>query len=155
MAKIHINGNDHEVDTALDTPLLWVLRDNLGLMGTKFGCGLGACGACTVLMAGRATRSCVIPLSMAAGHEFVTIEGLQAVGLHPVQRAWQAEDVPQCGYCQCGQIMATVSLLAEHPDPSDRQIDEALTNICRCGAYPEIRKAVHHAARLQRGGKRS
>lgn len=141
-----VNGTRHSVDVAPDTPLLWVLRDNLGLTGTKFGCGIAECGACTVHVDGVATRSCVVPISTVAGKRVTTIEGLSRDRSHPVQRAWIAEDVPQCGYCQSGQIMAAVALLEATPKPSDADIDAAMTNICRCGTYLRIRAAIHHAA---------
>jgi aerobic-type carbon monoxide dehydrogenase small subunit (CoxS/CutS family) len=134
------------VDVASDTPLLWVLRDNLGLTGTKFGCGIAQCGACTVHVDGAPTRSCVIPVSSVAGKRVTTIEGLSRDRSHPVQRAWIAEDVPQCGYCQSGQIMAAVALLESNPTPTDADIDATMTNICRCGTYQRIRAAIHRAA---------
>jgi aerobic-type carbon monoxide dehydrogenase small subunit (CoxS/CutS family) len=134
------------VDVASDTPLLWVLRDNLGLTGTKFGCGIAQCGACTVHVDGAPTRSCVIPVSSVAGKRVTTIEGLSRDRSHPVQRAWIAEDVPQCGYCQSGQIMAAAALLEVNPAPTDADIDATMTNICRCGTYQRIRAAIHRAA---------
>ncbi len=143
-----VNGAKHTVDVAPDTPLLWVLRDTIGLTGTKFGCGMAQCGACTVLSDGDAIRSCVTPVSEAAGHRITTIEGLSADGSHPVQRAWAAEDVPQCGYCQSGQIMNAVALLAKKPSPGDADIDAAMGDIlCRCGTYNRIRRAIHRAAK--------
>jgi aerobic-type carbon monoxide dehydrogenase small subunit (CoxS/CutS family) len=141
-----VNGRRESVDVASDTPLLWVLRDNLGLTGTKFGCGIAQCGACTVHLDGAPARSCVIPISEVAGKRVTTIEGLSRNRSHPVQRAWIAEDVPQCGYCQSGQIMAAAALLAETPAPTDAAIDAAMSNICRCGTYPRIRAAIHRAA---------
>jgi len=141
-----VNGGRRSVDVAADTPLLWVLRDNLGLTGTKFGCGIAQCGACTVHVDGVPTRSCVIPVSTVAGKRVTTIEGLSRDRSHPVQRAWIAEDVPQCGYCQSGQIMAAVALLESTPAPTDADIDTAMTNICRCGTYQRIRAAIHRAA---------
>jgi aerobic-type carbon monoxide dehydrogenase small subunit (CoxS/CutS family) len=141
-----VNGTRHSVDVAPNTPLLWVLRDNLGLTGTKFGCGIAECGACTVHVDGTAMRSCVIPISSVAGKRVTTIEGLSRDRSHPVQRAWIAEDVPQCGYCQSGQIMAAVALLEGNPNPSDADIDSTMTNICRCGTYQRIRAAIHRAA---------
>jgi len=142
-----INGQTHEVDVDPDTPLLWVLRDTLGLTGTKYGCGIAQCGACTVHVDGTATRSCSVPVSAVEGSQIITIEGLHTqVGLHPVQRAWLAHDVPQCGYCQSGMIMAVAALLRENPQPSDADIDAAVTNICRCGTYARIRTAIHTAA---------
>jgi len=142
-----INGRRETVDVAPDTPLLWVVRDTLGLTGTKFGCGIGQCGACSVHIDGAVTRSCITPITAAAGRQITTIEGLGAQALHAVQRAWLAEDVPQCGYCQSGQLMAAASLLAHTANPSDDQIDAAMTNICRCGTYQAIRAAIHRAAR--------
>ncbi|MBM3270787.1 MAG: (2Fe-2S)-binding protein [Candidatus Sericytochromatia bacterium] len=147
MPKIDVNGKVHEVDVDPDTPLLWVLRENLGLTGTKFGCGYGLCGACTVHVDGEATRSCVTPVGQLAGRRVTTIEGLSADGGHPVQQAWVAHDVPQCGYCQPGQIMAAAALLSANRQPSDADIDEAMDgNICRCGTYNRIRAAIHAAA---------
>jgi aerobic-type carbon monoxide dehydrogenase small subunit (CoxS/CutS family) len=141
-----VNGTRHSVDVAPNTPLLWVLRDNLGLTGTKFGCGIAECGACTVHIDGSAMRSCVIPISSVGGKRVTTIEGLSRNRSHPVQQAWIAEDVPQCGYCQSGQIMAAAALLAATPKPTDAEIDSAMTNICRCGTYQRIRAAIHRAA---------
>jgi aerobic-type carbon monoxide dehydrogenase small subunit (CoxS/CutS family) len=141
-----VNGKRETVDVAPDTPLLWVLRDTLGLTGTKFGCGIAQCGACTVHLDGVATRTCVLPVSAVANKRVTTIEGLSKNRAHPVQRAWIAEDVPQCGYCQSGQIMAAAALLAKKPHPTDADIDEAMTNICRCGTYQRIRAAIHRAA---------
>ena len=147
MLRLTINGRTEEVDVDSDTPLLWVLRDTLGLTGTKFGCGIAQCGACTVHVDGVATRSCSVPVSAVEGDKIVTIEGLSNNGsLHPVQRAWIAHDVPQCGYCQSGMIMAVAALLKENPQPSDSDIDAAITNICRCGTYTRIRSAIHTAA---------
>jgi aerobic-type carbon monoxide dehydrogenase small subunit (CoxS/CutS family) len=144
-----VNGVAHTVDLEPETPLLWVIRDTLKLTGTKFGCGIAQCGACTVLIEGRATRSCSIPLSEVAGKTITTIEGLSTDGTHPVQLAWIEFDVPQCGYCQSGQIMAAVALLNKSPQPTDAEIDANMTNICRCGTYPRIRKAVHRAAEMR------
>ena len=141
-----VNGQRQSVDVAADTPLLWVLRDTLGLTGTKFGCGIAQCGACTVHVDGAATRSCVTPVSSIADKRVTTIEGLSRHRSHVVQRAWMAEDVPQCGYCQSGQIMAAAALLAENEAPTDADIDVAMTNICRCGTYSRIRAAIHRAA---------
>lgn len=141
-----VNGRRQQVDVAADTPLLWVLRDNLGLTGTKFGCGIAQCGACTVHLDGQAVRSCVTPVASVGTQRVTTIEGLGARSAHPVQRAWIAEDVPQCGYCQPGQVMAAAALLARTPKPSDDDIDAALSNICRCGTYQRIRAAVRRAA---------
>jgi aerobic-type carbon monoxide dehydrogenase small subunit (CoxS/CutS family) len=146
MITITVNGQRHDVDAAPDTPLLWALRDHLGLTGTKFGCGVALCGACTVHIDGDAVRSCSLPLSAAAGHSITTIEGLSADRSHPLQQAWIAEQVPQCGYCQSGMIMAAAALLAEIKRPSDADIDNAMTNICRCGTYARVRKAIHAAA---------
>jgi len=141
-----VNGQRQSVDVEPDTPLLWVLRDNLGLTGTKFGCGIAQCGACTVHIDGAAERSCIVPVSSVAGKRVTTIEGLSRDRSHVVQRAWIAEDAPQCGYCQSGQIMAAAALLAEKRQPTDADIDEAMTNICRCGTYSRIRAAIHRAA---------
>jgi len=149
--KLNVNGRDLETDAADDTPLLWVLRDHLGMTGTKFGCGKALCGACTVQVDGTATRSCVLPLAGAAGKRITTIEGLSDDRSHPVQRAWLELDVPQCGYCQSGQIMSAAALLQRRPSPTDQEIDAAMAgNICRCGTYPRIRKAIHRAAELAR-----
>src|SRR5437899_10395732 len=142
--SLTINGTRHTVNAAADTPLLWVLRDHLGMMGTKFGCGGGYCKACTVHLDGNAVPSCQVPVSAAARRRITTIEGLSADGSHPVQRAWIEEDVVQCGYCQSGQIMSAVALLAQKPHPSDSDIDDAMSgNICRCGTYQRIRAAIH------------
>jgi isoquinoline 1-oxidoreductase alpha subunit len=147
MPHLTINGHPQQVDVDPDTPLLWVLRDTLGLTGTRYGCGIAQCGACTVHIDGVATRSCSVPVSAAEGAQITTIEGLATNGdLHPVQRAWIALDVPQCGYCQSGMIMAVAALLKEKPRPSDADIDTAITNICRCGTYARIRAAIHTAA---------
>ncbi|MEE8438872.1 MAG: (2Fe-2S)-binding protein [Micropepsaceae bacterium] len=152
MAVLTVNGTEHDLDVEDDMPLLWALRDELGLTGTKFGCGIAQCGACTVHIDGDAMRSCVITVGAAAGHEITTIEGLSAGDeLHPVQEAWIAEDVPQCGYCQTGQIMAAASFLRNHPTPSDDDINQNITNICRCGTYVRVRKAIHRAAEMLRG----
>ncbi len=147
MLSINVNDSEHEIDVPPDTPLLWVIRDEIGLTGTKFGCGVAQCGACTVHLDGQATRSCVFPVSAAVGKRVQTIESLSSDNSHPVQRAWIAQQVPQCGYCQSGQIMAAVALLREAKHPSDVQIDHAMTNICRCGTYDRIRSAIHLAAR--------
>jgi aerobic-type carbon monoxide dehydrogenase small subunit (CoxS/CutS family) len=141
-----VNGTSHTVNVPAEMPLLWVLRDTLGLTGTKFGCGIAQCGACTVLLDGEATRTCVTPVSAVGARKITTIEGLSKHGDHPVQRAWIAEDVPQCGYCQSGQVMAAAALLAVNRRPTDAQIDQAMTNICRCGTYQRIRQAIHRAA---------
>jgi isoquinoline 1-oxidoreductase alpha subunit len=145
--QLTVNGQSHAVEVDPDTPLLWVLRDTLGLMGTRYGCGIGQCGACTVHVGGKPVRSCSIPVSALGNREITTIEGLQSQGaLHPVQRAWLDLDVPQCGYCQSGMIMAVAALLRQSPSPSDAEIDAAITNICRCGTYQRIRAAIHAAA---------
>jgi aerobic-type carbon monoxide dehydrogenase small subunit (CoxS/CutS family) len=144
-----VNGNAYTVDLESETPLLWVLRDTLKLTGTKYGCGIAQCGACTVIIDGVAMRSCSIPLAGVAGKTVTTIEGLSADGTHPVQLAWIEFDVPQCGYCQSGQIMAAVALLKQKPKPTDADISGEMTNICRCGTYPRIRAAIHRAAELQ------
>jgi isoquinoline 1-oxidoreductase alpha subunit len=145
--QLNINGQRHDVDAESDMPLLWVLREQLGMTGTKFGCGIAQCGACTVHIDGQAVRSCSYPASAAKGQRITTIEGLSKDGSHPLQKAWIALDVPQCGYCQSGQIMAAASLLKRKPKPTDKDIDEAMTNICRCGAYQRIRAAIHLAAK--------
>ncbi|MGE4241507.1 (2Fe-2S)-binding protein [Ramlibacter sp.] len=148
MAKLNVNGTVREFEAEPDTPLLWVLREQLGLTGAKYGCGIAACGACTVHVDGTPTRSCVRPVSTVAETEkIVTIEGLSRDGSHPVQRAWVALDVPQCGYCQTGQIMAAVALLKDKPRPTDADIDDVMSNICRCGTYNRIRAAIHAVAR--------
>jgi aerobic-type carbon monoxide dehydrogenase small subunit (CoxS/CutS family) len=144
-----VNGMAHTVDAEPETPLLWILRDSLKLTGTKYGCGIAKCGACTVLIDGRAARSCSIEASTAIGKAITTIEGLSADGTHPVQLAWIEFDVPQCGYCQSGQIMAAVALLKKSPKPTDAEIDASMDNICRCGTYLRVRQAVHRAAELQ------
>jgi aerobic-type carbon monoxide dehydrogenase small subunit (CoxS/CutS family) len=147
MVQFKVNGKAVSVDEAPDTPLLWVLRDSLHLTGTKFGCGIGQCGSCTVHIDGEAQKSCQFPVGSLAGKSITTIEGLSADGNHPVQQAWIAEQVPQCGYCQSGQIMRAASLLARSPKPSDAQIDETMSeNLCRCGTYQRIRRAIHRAA---------
>jgi len=147
--EITINGATHIVQVDDDTPLLWILRDTLGLRGTKFGCGVGVCGACTILENGNAVRSCQIPCSAAGGRSFTTIEGLSPDGTHPCQRAWIEEDVAQCGYCQPGMIMAACGLLKSKPEPSDADIDETMSDlVCRCGTYPRMRKAIYRASRL-------
>ena len=147
MARLTVNGRLHDVEVEPDTPLLWVLRDTLGLAGTKYGCGIAQCGACTVHVDGVATRACALPVTAAEGKRITTIEGLAVDGtLHRVQQAWIAHDVPQCGYCQSGMIMAVAALLKDKPKPTDADIDEAITNICRCGTYQRIRAAIHAAA---------
>lgn len=150
MIQLNVNGKMHQVDAPSDSPLLWALRENLELTGTKFGCGVAQCGACTVHMDGEAVRSCVTPLSRAAGKTIVTIEGLETAIGRRLQEAWTTEEVPQCGYCQSGQIMAAAVLLRENPHPTDQDIDDSMTgNICRCGTYQRIRKAIHLAAFLK------
>lgn len=145
--KLTVNGKARAVSSTPDTPLLWVLRDELGLTGTKYGCGAGLCGSCTVIADGEAIRSCSVPIADAKGKKVVTIEGLSADGTHPLQKAWMAENVPQCGYCQAGQIMSAAALLAQEPHPTDDDIDAAMNgNACRCGTYLRIRRAIHRAA---------
>jgi isoquinoline 1-oxidoreductase subunit alpha len=152
MAKLNINGKVREVQVEADTPLLWVIREQVGLTGTKYGCGVAQCGACSVHINGEVQRSCSIPVnSVKASDRIVTIEGLSAASSHPVQIAWADLDVPQCGYCQSGQIMAAAALLAKTPQPTDQDIDDAMTNICRCGTYQRVRAAVHLAAGLTKG----
>jgi isoquinoline 1-oxidoreductase alpha subunit len=148
MARLNINGKAHSVDVESDTPLLWVLREQLGMTGTKYGCGIAQCGACTVHIDGVATRSCVMPVSAVEGKKITTIEGLASgATLHKVQQAWLKHDVPQCGYCQSGMIMAAAALLKEKPRPTDADIDAAMTNICRCGTFQQVREAIHDAAK--------
>jgi isoquinoline 1-oxidoreductase alpha subunit len=147
MAHITVNRKSHDIDVDPNTPLLWVLREQVGLTGTKYGCGIAQCGACTVHIDGAAVRSCSLPVSEAEGKQITTIEGLAQNGvLHPVQKAWLEHDVPQCGYCQTGMIMAAVALLMEKPKPSDADIDSTITNICRCGTFQQVRAAIHAAA---------
>src|SRR6185369_16926479 len=154
MAKLNINGKVRDVKVEDDTPLLWVIREHVGLTGTKYGCGVAQCGACSVHINGDVQRSCAIPVgTVKASDRIVTIEGLSPTSTHPVQKAWAALDVPQCGYCQSGQIMAAVSLLQKNPAPTDKGIDDAMTNICRCGTYRRIRAAVHMAAGSATGGR--
>ena len=154
MITLNVNGKAHTLDVEDDAPLLWVLRDELGLTGTKFGCGIAQCGACTVHLNGEPVRSCSVPVSAAAGQKVLTIEGLAQKGqLHPVQKAWIDHEVPQCGYCQSGQIMAAVALLARNGNPSDKDIDAVMTNICRCGTYARIRTAIHSAAKSTKSAK--
>lgn len=150
MIEFKLNGQNLHFDGLADTPLLWVIRDHAGLPGTRFGCGIGQCGACTVHLNGKATRSCITPISAVGGAQVTTIEGLSESGDHPVQQAWLELDVPQCGYCQAGQIMAAVEFLEQFPDPSDEDIDQNITNLCRCGTYVRIRQAIHLAADIQR-----
>jgi isoquinoline 1-oxidoreductase alpha subunit len=150
--KLTINGKPVAVRAEPNTPLLWVLRDELGLLGTKFGCGIAACGACTVLVDGEAIRSCVMPVSAIEGKAITTIEGLANETLHPLQRAWLQVQAPQCGYCQSGMLMASAALLQKNANPSDQDIDDNITNICRCGTYPRVRAAIHLAAK-NGGGK--
>ncbi len=148
MTKLKINGKPISVDVEADTPLLWVIRDTVGLTGTKFGCGIQQCGACTVLIGKRPVRSCGITVGEVADKEITTIEGLSADSSHPVQMAWVEEQVPQCGYCQSGQILAAVSLLERKPNPTDNDIDRGMLNLCRCGTYPRIKKAIYRASEL-------
>jgi len=151
MVTLNVNGTNHSIEVDADTPHRWVLRDELGFTGTKFGCGAGLCGACTVLLDGRAVRSCLLTVSAVAGKPIVTIEGLSKDKSHPVQQAWISENVPQCGYCQSGMILSAVALLQQTPQPTDADIDMAMTNICRCGTYHRVRRAIHLAAG-NRGG---
>ena len=148
--KFSVNGSPAEFDGPEDVPLLWVVREHLGLTGSKFGCGIGACGACTMHIDGAPVRTCVMPVMMAGGKHITTIEGLSPTADHPVQKAWVELDVPQCGYCQSGMIMAAANLLIRHPDPSDRDIDREMTNLCRCATYVRIRAAIHLAAKIGR-----
>jgi isoquinoline 1-oxidoreductase alpha subunit len=147
MITLTINGQTHNVEADESTPLLWVLRDKLAMTGTKFGCGIAQCGACTVHINGAAARACVTPVGMVAGAKITTIEGLSTDGSHPVQQAWIAHEVPQCGYCQPGMMMAAAALLTQKPNPTDADIDAAITNICRCGTYPRVRAAIHSVAK--------
>jgi isoquinoline 1-oxidoreductase alpha subunit len=151
MVRFRLNGKDVSVDVPGDMPLLWVLRDSLGFTGTKYGCGMALCGACTVHVDGQATRSCVVPVAGIEGRDVTTIEGIGTLeNLHPVQQAWIEEQVPQCGYCQPGMIMAVAAFLEQNPAPDDEAINRSITNICRCGTYPRIRRAIHRAAELRR-----
>jgi aerobic-type carbon monoxide dehydrogenase small subunit (CoxS/CutS family) len=150
MVSITVNGKAYRLDIEPETPLLWVLRDEIGLTGTKFGCGIAQCGACTVHVDGEAMRSCSVPVGTVDGAKITTIEGLSPDATHAVQQAWLAEDVPQCGYCQSGQIMAAAAFLASNPKPTDAEIDAGITNICRCGTYERIRRAIHRAAASMR-----
>jgi aerobic-type carbon monoxide dehydrogenase small subunit (CoxS/CutS family) len=155
MVSLTVNGKTQQVDVAPDIPLLWVLREDLKLTGTKYGCGMALCGACTVHLDGASVRACVTPVSAAAGRQVTTIEGLSELAAHPVQRAWLELDVPQCGFCQSGQVMSAVALLERNPAPTDRDIDGAMSgNLCRCGTYPRLRVAIHRAAQLKRGAGR-
>ena len=152
--KLTVNGRSTTVDAPPDSPLLWVIRDVLNLHGTKYGCGIGECGACTVLLGGQPVRSCLTPLSAAGNAQITTIEGLSSDASHPLQQAWLDMDVPQCGYCQAGQIMSAAALLAKHPNPTDSQIDEGMNgNLCRCGTYLRIRQAIHRAASIHANGQ--
>ena len=151
MLSLQVNGKSYQVDVEPETPLLWVLRDAIGLTGTKYGCGMSLCGACSVHVNGQVVRSCVTPVSAVVGKELTTIEGLSPDSTHPVQAAWIEGDVPQCGYCQSGMIMAAAALLARNPKPSDADIDREMTNLCRCGTYLRIRKAIHRAAEIASG----
>ncbi len=154
MVSLVVNGTSRSIDVEPDTPLLWALRDTLALTGTKYGCGIAQCGSCTVHVDGQPVRACVTPVSAAVGKRVTTIEGLSATGDHPVQKAWMEIDVPQCGFCQPGQIMSAAALLAAKPSPTDADIDTAMSgNICRCGTYQRIRAAIHHAAALGKGGR--
>ena len=146
MLELTVNGRTHQVDVEPEMPLLWVLRDHLGLTGTKYGCGISVCGACTVHVDGAPVRSCVMRASAAVGRKIVTIEGLSAGGLHRIQRAWIEHEVPQCGYCHTGMIMSAAALLAKHPQPTDDDIDATMTNLCRCGTYARVRQAIHALA---------
>ena len=148
MQTLEINGNKYQIDVETEMPLLWVLRDDLGLTGTKFGCGIGECGACTVHINGQAVRSCSFPVAAAVGTEITTIEGLSNHNKHPVQQAWLEEQVPQCGYCQSGQIMATAALLAKNPKPTAEEVEDNITNLCRCGTYVRVRRGINRSAEL-------
>jgi isoquinoline 1-oxidoreductase alpha subunit len=150
MITITVNGTQHQLDIEPNTPLLWALRDVVGLTGTKYGCGIAQCGACTVHINGQAMRSCSVPIGVLDGASIITIEGLSPDGQHPVQQAWLVEDVPQCGYCQSGQIMAAAAFLKDNPHPTDSEIDDNITNICRCGTYERLRRAIHRAADLMK-----
>jgi isoquinoline 1-oxidoreductase alpha subunit len=150
MITITVNGTQHQLDLEPDTPLLWALRDAVGLTGTKYGCGIAQCGACTVHINGEAMRSCSVPIALLDGATITTIEGLSPDSQHPVQQAWLAEDVPQCGWCQSGQIMAAAAFLKDYPAPTDADIDANITNICRCGTYERLRRAIHRAANLMK-----
>jgi isoquinoline 1-oxidoreductase alpha subunit len=147
---LFVNGAAHSVDADPQTPLLWVIRDQIGLTGTKFSCGIGQCGACTVHLDGQPVRSCIVPVAAAEGKSIATIEGVSRDGNHPVQRAWKELDAPQCGYCQSGMIMSALALLAKNPSPTDADIDTEITNVCRCSSYHRVRKAIHRAAELMK-----
>ena len=151
MIKLKINGENYSVDAEPETPLLWVIRDSLNLTGTKYGCGIQQCGACTVMVGARPVRSCGVTIEEIKGKEITTIEGISKDSLHPVQTAWVEEQVPQCGYCQSGQIIASVALLNRNPNPTDKEIDRSMLNLCRCGTYPRIRQAIHRASELIKG----
>ncbi len=151
MIKLKINGENYSVDAEPETPLLWVIRDSLNLTGTKYGCGIQQCGACTVMVGARPVRSCGVTIEEIEGKEITTIEGISKDSLHPVQTAWVEEQVPQCGYCQSGQIIAAVALLNRNPNPTDKEIDRSMLNLCRCGTYPRIRQAIHRASELIKG----
>jgi len=154
MTRLNINGKMEQIDADDSTPLLWVLREFLGLTGTKYSCGIGQCGSCTIHIDGKAARSCIMPLSaLSPSQKIVTIEGLSAEGAHPLQQAWQELDVPQCGYCQPGMIMSAAALMQENPDPSDADINASITNICRCGTYNRVRRGIHLAAKISRQGE--
>jgi isoquinoline 1-oxidoreductase alpha subunit len=154
MAKLKVNGRLHDVDVDGSTPLLWVLREQMGMTGTKYSCGIGLCGACTVHIDGKPVRSCIVPVSsLNASKAITTIEGLSADSSHPVQQAWKQLDVPQCGYCQSGMIMAAAALLNENPNPSDADIDQQVNNICRCGTFQRVRQGIHLAADIKKGGR--
>ena len=154
MAKLKVNGKLHDVDVDGSTPLLWVLREQMGMTGTKYSCGIGLCGACTVQIDGKPVRSCIVPVSsLDASSAITTIEGLSADSSHPVQQAWKQLDVPQCGYCQSGMIMAAAALLNENPNPSDADIDQQVNNICRCGTFQRVRQGIHLAADIKKGGR--
>ena len=146
MLELNVNGRAHSVDVEAEMPLLWILRDHLGLLGTKYGCGTAICGACTVHVDGQAVRSCTLPVAAAVGRKIITIEGLSAGGLDRIQQAWIEHEVPQCGYCQTGMIMSAAALLAQNPRPTDADIDRTMTNLCRCGTYARVRKAIHALA---------
>ena len=150
---LNVNGARHTIDADPQTPLLWIIREYVGLTGTKFSCGIGQCGACTVHVDGQAVRSCSVPAQTAAGKRITTIEGISSDGSHPVQMAWKEFDTPQCGYCQSGMIMSALALLQRRPDPSDSDINTSVTNICRCGTYHRVRQAIHFAANLMKSGR--